>query len=173
MHPVLTLGKLGGDCPIRMRKGCQGGVGRHQGAPTSARVCSKVPTVLSSDPPLSSFPRFHDSIIKDSPNSRTVELTFQPHIRCHYWGTITARLVKRSGLHQYVIRLSFNNTELLFDKTELLFNNVELLFAMSSEPRLLLLAAALCHSAHHMIRSMLVCFATLQSICSIIVFSIS
>ena len=96
MHPVLTLGKLGGDCPIRMRKGCQGGVGRHQGDPTSARVCSKVPTVLSWDPPLASFPRFHDSIIKDSPNSRTVELTFQPHIRCHYWGTITARLVKRS-----------------------------------------------------------------------------
>ena len=69
MHPVLTLGKLGGDCPIRMRKGCQGGVGRHQGAPTSARVCSKVPTGSSLETPPS--PPFLDFTIQLSKTRRT------------------------------------------------------------------------------------------------------
>ena len=65
--------QTGRDCPIRMRKGAsRARVGRHK---TTSASCVLKNLLRPSPPP--SPPRFHDSIIKDSPD-RTP--TFQQHM---------------------------------------------------------------------------------------------
>ena len=129
--PSVNSWQTDGDCPIRMRKGAR----VESPGSTSARVCSKVPTVSLETQPPSSISRFNYQRLA-GPDSHFSAATGD--LLPVSLGDNTAHLVKRSDLHQHILQLLSDNTELLFN--------------MSSEPRLLLLSAPLCCSAHHMIR---------------------
>ena len=138
MHLVLTLGKLGEIAPLEWERVPAGLEWEGTRDPTTSASC----VLKNPHGPLlrPSPPRFHDSIIKDSPD-RTP--TFQQHMNSlpvSIGGQLQIILWNGRGLHQHVIRLLFDNTEQLFN--------------MSPEPWLLLLAAPLSRPAHrHMIRS--------------------